>query len=411
MSEPLTAPTQPAAQVGSPSPPVRRLMSLDALRGFDMFWIVGGEEIVHALYKAFPFAPFKVLHTQMDHVPWQGVHFYDLIFPLFVFMVGISIVFSLSKTIEREGGGAALKRIFVRSLILYVCGLLVYEGLSKGIDHIRWMGVLQRIALAYFFTGLIFAFFRLRGMIVICAALLLGYWALTTFVPIRDFNLETGHLKALDLRPNDTETADRFHATTQRVSGRFDDGLNLTQHIDYQYLPGRKWDGAYDPEGILSTLPAIATCLLGVFVGFLLKNQTIPDQKKVNYLLIAGVAGLVVGFLWGLQFPVIKKIWTSSYVLVAGGFSCPLVAAFYQMIEIWQWRKWCIPFIWIGTNAITIYLAFHLIEFQKYADLTVGGPVHQALGNWGDLLRSLVVVGMSLAIVRFLYNRKIFLRF
>src|SRR5437879_3466406 len=139
MSETLNSPSAPPPQVASPTPPSRRLLSLDALRGFDMFWIVGGEEIVHALYKALPFGPLKVVDTQMDHVPWQGVHFYDLIFPLFVFMVGISIVFSLSKTIEREGRAAALKRIFIRSWIMYVCRLLVYEGLSKRIDHLRWM--------------------------------------------------------------------------------------------------------------------------------------------------------------------------------------------------------------------------------------------------------------------------------
>src|SRR5947207_2234070 len=185
MSETLSAPVQAPVEV---SPPPRRLMSLDALRGFDMFWIVGGEEVAHGMYHALPCAPLAVLDRQMDHKPWQGVAFYDLIFPLFVFIVGASIVFSVSRMVERVGKAAALKRIFMRSVIIYIFGLLVYGGISEGWDHVRWMGVLQRIALCYFFTSLIFCAFRLRGMIVTCVCLLVGYWALTSFVSIRDFN-------------------------------------------------------------------------------------------------------------------------------------------------------------------------------------------------------------------------------
>ena len=128
------------------------------------------------------------------------------------------------------------------------------------------------------------------------------------------------------------------------------------------------------------------------------------------YLLAAGIAGVVAGFLWGLQFPVIKKIWTSSYVLVAGGYACLFLAAFYQMIEIWQWRKWCIPFLWIGMNPITIYLACSLLPIEDLAGLVVGGPVKAALGPWGDFVLALTAVAMMFAFVRFLYQRKIFLR-
>jgi len=385
-------------------------MSLDALRGFDMFWITGGEELIHGLYKGWSNGLFGVVDGQMDHKAWAGVAFYDLIFPLFVFIVGASLVFSLSKTLEQGSKAAALKRIFVRSLVLYLFGLLVYGGLAKGIDEVRWMGVLQRIAITYFFTSVVFCTFRLKGMIVICASLLLGYWGLTALVPIRDFNLEKGHLKAIGLTPESPETRAQFLATTNFVRGKYDDGLNLPQQVDFLYLPGHKWDGAYDPEGILSTLPAIGTCLLGVFAGLLLRNRQVPDQKKVLYLAVAGLAGVCLGFLWGLQIPVIKKIWTSSYVLVAGGYSSLLLAAFYQIIEIWEWRRWCTPFLWIGMNPITIYLAFHLLEFRDYAERVVGGPVQQALGAWGPFVLSVVVAAMSLALVRFLYQRKIFLR-
>ena len=128
------------------------------------------------------------------------------------------------------------------------------------------------------------------------------------------------------------------------------------------------------------------------------------------FLLVAGAAGIGLGFLWGLQFPVIKKIWTSSYVLVAGGYACLFLAAFYQIVEIWGWRKWCVPFVWIGMNPITIYLTLNLVPFEDFAQRILGGPVRRALVPWGDLAISVLVVAMMLAFVRFLYKRQIFLR-
>jgi len=374
-----------------------------------MFWIVGGDEIIHGLYKGWPGA-FRLLDAQMDHTPWAGLTFYDLIFPLFVFIVGVSTVFSLTRTIEQHGRGAALKRILFRSVALYFFGLLVYGGVSKGWDHVRWMGVLQRIGIAYFFTASLFCFLRVRGLIAVCATLLIGYAILAATIPIRDFNLEKSHLSSLGLTPDSPETHKLYLATTNMVKGRFDDGLNLPQHIDYQYLPGRRWDGAYDPEGLLSTVGAVGTCLLGVFVGLFLRNSPLPDQKKVVWLFGAGVLAVAVGWLWGLQFPVIKKIWTSSYVLVAGGYSCIFLAVFYQLIDIWNWRKWCTPFIWIGMNPITIYLIFHLLETGGLVKRLVGGPIAGACGVWGDLLIASVTVALMFALMRFLYQRKLFLR-
>jgi len=425
-----------AAEASQPSivAPTRRLMSLDALRGFDMFWIVGGEEIVHALYKAWPHGPLRLLDAQMDHKAWNGVAFYDLIFPLFVFIVGASLVFSVTKMIERNGKAAALKRIFVRSLVLYLLGVFFYGGLAKGVEGVRWMGVLQRISLSYFFAGMIFCTFRLRGMIAICVSLLLGYWALMAFVPIRDIHLTPGNIARLARQSGDEPTAAYFeakdspnastikdspawagarrlfYATTNWVSGKYDEGANLANHIDFQYLPGRKWDVFFDPEGFLSTIPAVATCLLGVFAGLLLGNARVPDQRKVIILAGAGIACVGLGFLWGQQFPVIKKIWSSSYVLVAGGYACLFLAAFYLVVEIWGWRKWCVPFVWIGMNPITIYLVFNLAPFDEFAERLLGGPIKQALGSGGVLAVNVLVVAMMFAFVRFLYKRQIFLR-
>src|SRR5205807_638182 len=151
----------------------------------------------------------------------------------------------------------------------------------------------------------------------------------------------------------------------------------------------------------LSTIPAIATCLLGVFAGFLLKNQGVEDRRKVVYLIGGGIAAAALGWLWSLQFPVIKKIWTSSYVLVAGGYSAMLLGVFYQIVDVWQKRTWCQPFVWIGMNSITIYLASNIIGgFSKLALRLAGGDVktffdtHMAKG-FGDMVVS--IVGLLLA--------------
>ena len=182
-----------------------------------------------------------------------------------------------------------------------------------------------------------------------------------------------------------------FTGTTKTVTGVFDKGMNLANHLDYQYLPGRKYDVYWDPEGLLSTLPAIGTCLLGVFAGLLLRNRSIDDQRKVLWLLVGGAVSLAAGFLWGLQFPIVKKIWTSSFVLVAGGYSAILLGVFYQVVEIWNYRKWCQPFVWIGMNSITVYLANNIIGFRRLAARFVGGDVKDFLdtritSGLGDLV-------------------------
>ncbi|HEY5912960.1 MAG TPA: DUF5009 domain-containing protein, partial [Verrucomicrobiae bacterium] len=207
-----------------------------------------------------------------------------------------------------------------------------------------------------------------------------------------------------------------FSATTARVTGKYDPGLNLVNHLDFQYLPGRKYDQFFDPEGLLSTVPAVVTCLLGVFAGLLLRNQAVPDKTKVVSLLAAGAVSVTLGWVWGLEFPVIKKIWTSSYVLVAGGYSAILLGLFYLMVDVLQFRAWCQPFVWMGMNSITIYLTANIIGgFRPLARRFVGGDIrafleaHVAQG-FGDIMIS--VVGLLLAFwwVRFLYRRKVFLR-
>src|SRR5438874_7498117 len=350
---------------GVPPAVFPRLMSLDALRGFDMFWIIGAEELVHALNKMSDRGIVRTLAEQLTHEDWEGFRFYDLIFPLFVFIVGVSLVFSLSKSIATAGKATALGRIFRRSLLLFALAIIYSGGFSHDWPDIRLLGVLNRIALCYLFAGLIFCFFRLKGMLTICAALLIGYWALLSFVPFPDVRPVAGGAQTICRETGITNVAQLNLTGTNLISGVFVKGINLAHYVDQKYLPGMKWDGTWDPEGLLSTLPAIATCLLGVFAGLLLKNRSIKDRPKVHCLLFLGLAGVLLGHLWGFHFPVIKKIWTSSYVLVAGGYSAMLLGFFYLVVDVWKFQKWCQPFVWIGMNSITIYLANNIISFER----------------------------------------------
>ncbi len=409
----MCLPAAPAAA----KPPPARLVSLDALRGFDMFWILGADALVHALAKVFDVAPLRVLAGQLDHKAWAGFAFYDLIFPLFVFMAGVSVVFSLNRLIETHGRAAAVKRVLWRGGLLFALGLFYAGGFQTKWPDIRVLGVLQRIALAYTAAGLLFCFFRPRALAAIGASILVGYWALLTFVPIRDVQMERAAVPArLGVeKPTPAQARALFDSVTTYRTGGYDPGRNLSDHLDFQYLPGRKYDVYYDPEGLLSTFPAVVSCLLGVFAGLLVRRTDWDDLKKVRTLAIAGIAMVALGFLWGLQFPVVKKIWTSSFVLVAGGYSALLLAAFYYAIDVRGWRRWCVPFVWIGMNPITLYLISGIVGYRRLAARLAGGDVSAWLdatlgAGWGALAVAVVGLALMLLLARFLFQKQIFLR-
>ncbi len=369
-----TVPT-PATTAGA------RLLSLDALRGFDMIWIMGLEEVGAALAKASqaPWAQF--FGEQLDHVPWAGFHWLDLVFPMFVFIAGVSTVFSLTKAEREHGKAGALKKLAVRCLILFLLGVFYNGGIAKGIDGIRWLGVLQRISLAGFGGGLAFLLLKPNSRWLLCASLLAGYWALMTFVPVPGFG-----------------------------SGDFAEGHNLANWLDLHFLPGRRHDGTHDPEGLLSTLPAIATCLLGIGAGEWLRAEGRPPLQKAAGLLIAGLVLACAGWLWHLQFPVVKKLWTSSFVLVAGGYSACLLGLFYWMVDVRGWKRWPAPFVWVGMNPITLYLTHGLLAYTTIAKRLAGGPVAAGFGSWAEVWLASCVVGISVLIAWFLHQRRIFLR-
>ena len=373
-------------------PQTYRVVSVDALRGFNIFWILGADGVIWSLDQMLrdkgPVlgAIGSFLGTQMTHVEWEGFRFYDFIFPLFIFVSGVAIALSLPRLVEREGKAEAHVRVLRRALLLYGLGLIYYGGISHHWTDIRFLGVLQRISLCYLFASLLYLNFHLRGVVVALVALLVGYWALMTFVPVPGIG-----------------------------AGSLAPYANLANWIDTHYLPGQLWDITRDPEGLLSTLPAIGTSLLGVLAGRLLVDERLRAQQKSLVLIVGGVLLVATGYLWGLKFPVIKVIWTSSFVLVAGGYSLMLLGASHQIIDVWGFKRWATPFVWIGANAITLYFINGVSGFEPFAMRFVGGDFAALLDRVatpgaGSLAAYVLGLLFAIALAGFFYRHKIFLR-
>jgi predicted acyltransferase len=360
-----------------------RLLSIDALRGFDMFWIIGGEEIAVALARWADW-PFKdEVERQLQHAPWEGFRFYDLIFPLFLFVVGAVLPFSLAS--HRQKGESALRiygRILRRTVLLFALGLL-YNGLLKlDFENLRIAGVLQRIAICYGVAALIVVHVGWRGQAVAATTLLLGYWALLAFVP-----------------------------APGSAPGDYTKEGNLPGYVDRTFLPGKIYDEYYgygDNEGLLSTLPAVATALIGALAGQWLRADARAGRKVLG-LLLAGVTCLAVGYGWGLVFPIIKNLWTSSFVLLAGGWSLLLLALFYGIIDALGFRHWAFFFVVIGSNAIVIYILPKFVDFRFTADALFGGLI-QHMGSFAPVAVHLSVLAVEWLLLLFLFRKKLFLR-
>jgi predicted acyltransferase len=359
------------------------MTSVDALRGFDMFWIIGADELAYSLGRISDSPAARLLAEQLEHVAWEGFRFYDLIFPLFIFIMGVSSVFSLSRVVAGQGMRAAHVRLLRRAAILFALGVFYYGARSRGDgpEMFRYVGVLQRIAFCYFFGGLAYLHLRWRGLLALCVAILVGYWVLLAFVPVPGIG-----------------------------AGNFAEGKNWANVFDQWFLPGYTWDGDWDPEGLLSTPAAVVTAILGIFAGMILQNVSLPNSRRVGYLALAGVTGLVLGWMWGWHLPIIKKIWTSSYVLFAGGWSYLLLALFYLVIDVWKFDLWARPFVWIGMNSIAIYMLAELLNFRSLVRRVIHQPLVDAMSPCGDLVVSVMALSLAVGICYFLYRRKIFVR-
>ncbi len=392
-----------------------RILSVDALRGFDMFWIIGGEQVAEALEKISGGAVLSAFTEQLKHVEWAGFRFYDGIFPLFLFLIGVSIVLSMDRMISTAGRKGAVMRIVRRSVLLFVVGVFYYGGVTRAWPDVQLSGVLPRIALCYLIAASLYVMLPRKGVVIAAVVCLLGYWAMLTFVPFPDVNLAYGTTGKKGSQADAKTPTEMLAGVTKTVSGTFEEGRNLTHYVDYRWLPGKKRNLYYTNEGLLSTIPAVATTLFGIMAGWLLVSTRFTPKQKAAWLFGAGAVGIALGCLWGLQFPVIKRIWTSSFCLVASGFAAMMLGAFYLIVDVWRWQKWCVPFLWIGANALAAYLTVNLVDFPAIAARFVGGDVQEFLDahlaqGIGGLLIALVGLALPVLLVRSLYQRKIFIR-
>src|SRR4051812_34300738 len=361
----------------------QRLYSLDALRGFDMFWIMGAEEIVHSLAKATGSPFWSGFSNQLTHPAWNGFHFYDLIFPLFLFIAGVATPYSVGRELEKgKSRTQLLMRVIKRGLILVLLGIVVNNGLQiKPLSEVRFPSVLGRIGLAYMFANIIYLYTKERTQMIWFGALLIGYWLLLKFTSAPGF------------APGDLT-----------MEG------NFASYIDRSIIPGHLYLGIHDPEGLVSTIPAIGTGLLGIITGNFLKNSSLTQQKKALRLAIVGIIFLALAQLWNLDFPINKNLWTSSFVLNVGGYSLVLLSLFYYVIDVLGYQKWAFYFKVIGMNSILIYMSGHFINWEyttngffKWLGQLIGDP-------FNAVIMAICYVMIKWAFLYFLYKKKVFLR-
>lgn len=368
-----------------PKPEIKRLHSLDALRGFDMFWIMGGEGIFVGLASLTGWPVFKWWAEQLDHVPWHGFHFYDMIFPLFLFIAGISFPFSYAKRLAlNESRKKIYTHVISRGVILVLLGILYNNGVKFNFDELRYGSVLGRIGLAWMFAGIIFINTKLICRIVWFWGILIVYWLLLMLIPAPD-----GGNAAL-----------------------FSQEGNLASYIDRILMPGKLYLGNHDPEGLFSMIPAISTALLGMFTGEFVMSKYLGGKqlKKVLIMVAAAIVSMILGQIWNLFFPINKNLWTSSFVLFVGGLSLLFFSVFYLVIDVWKYKKWAFFFIVIGVNPITIYLANRIINFRSAGRFFFGGLAELLPETWTPLITAIGVTAAGWVFLYILYKKKIFLK-
>ncbi len=363
--------------------PRGRVVSIDVLRGFDMFWIIGGGTFFGSVFKLIDSPIARTLERQLHHAAWHGFHFEDLIFPLFLFIVGLSLPFALKKRIDRgDSRGDILCHVLKRTAILYFLGLVYYGFFDLNFGELRYVGVLQRIALCYFFASLIVLHSGMRGQAIWTVSLLVFYWLAITFIPVPGYG--AGFIAREPLEGN------------------------LVGFFDRMVLPGSLYMKVFDPEGLLSTIPAVSTTLLGVLSARLL-SASMTETRKVAVLSFAGIASLVLGLVWGMVFPINKYLWTSSFVLFAGGWSMLLLALFYWIVDVKGYQRWAFPFVIIGLNPITIYVASRFINFTEIGDIFVHGFARYS-GDFQPVIVAAAGIIVQLLFLYFLYRKKLFLK-
>ena len=374
--------------MGSKETPVARgrLLSLDTFRGFDMMFIMGFAALVKAICLLFPGGEGSWLFQQMTHCAWDGLRQHDTIFPTFLFIAGISFPFSYASQLARGATkGQVYAKIFRRALILVLLGL-VYNGLFElKFSTLRFPSVLARIGLAWMVAAILQINFKPRTRAVIAVVLLVGYWLLLKYIPAPD-----------------APGADSFSREG-----------NLVGYIDRMLMPNHLYQkGLFDPEGLLSLMPAVVTAMLGMFTGEFvrLSEDKVSGSRKTVYMLLAALVMLGIGLLWSLVFPINKALWSSTFVLVVGAYSLGLFAIFYYLIDVKGWKKGTKFFEVIGLNSIAIYMAQRILPFGSVNKFFLNGLAGLCPEPVGKVILAVGYFALCWLFLWFLYRKKIFLK-
>lgn len=357
----------------------QRLMCIDALRGFDMLWIIGGAEVLVSLCKASGIGFLSNMEVNFDH-SWGQFHFYDIIMPLFLFIVGAVMPISFRNRLNKGADKKTLyKHIFRRVVLLYILGLIA-SGHLLTFDTTKmhlWTDTLHAIAIGYLVSSILILETNRKVQLIVTGALLVLYWLVMAFIPIPGVG-----------------------------AGFFEPDRNLALYVDNAVLG--HWQEGAGWTYILSNMTFICSVMLGAFAGQLLMSEGKP-MKKAGMLALIGICCVIAGKLWGIWFPIIHHLWTSSLVLFAGGLSFLLLALFYLVIDVWGYRKWSFFFVVIGMNAIAVYVATHLFDFTKIGNVFVGGLL-KWLGDWAPFVEASAALAVIWLILYWMYRTKTFIK-
>ncbi|MBE0535149.1 MAG: hypothetical protein IH624_05715 [Phycisphaerae bacterium] len=364
-----------------PSPVTpNRIESIDVLRGFDMFWIIGGGAIFASLDKVYNNTITGTIKEQLNHVPWRGFQFEDLIMPLFMFIVGVVMPYSFDKRLGRgHSKNRILAHVLFRAVVLFILGM-VAQGRLLELDLSRlhiYCNTLQAIAAGYVIAAVALLAFRPAGQVVVCVVLMLVYWGLMALVPA------PGHA-AGDL----TQDGNLAIYIDRLILGRFQDQTHYT------------W--------ILSSMTFGSTVLMGVLAGRWLQSGRGGFVKAAG-LVAAGAICVCVGMAWDWIFPIIKHLWTSSFVMLSGGICLVLLGLFYLVVDVWGLRRWAFGFKVIGMNAIFVYMITHLWNFQNMGGVFVKG-LDKWLGPWDNFAHAAAGFAIVWLILLYMYRKKTFVK-
>jgi len=375
--------TQSGTETNTVDTKPQRLLSIDALRGFDMLLISGGGTFLVLLENKTGLAGVDWIADQLKHPTWNGFTFYDFIFPLFLFIAGVSMAFSLNKGIEMGLSKTELyKKAFWRMLILVILGIIDKNQPVTFFEpsQIRVASVLGGIGLAGFFASLLYLNFSRLHRIFWVAGILLLYYAALFLIPVPGYG--AGNLT---------------------MEG------NLVGWIDRNFLPGRLLQKIYDENGLITQLPALCLTVMGSIAGDILRSDR-KESKKLQILLLAGIAGIGIGLFWGLHFPINKHLWSSSFILLTSGMAFLILSLFYYVIDVLKFQSWTFFFQVIGMNSLTIYLAYHFIDFEHTSHALFAGLYAPVPEQFHDALEALGALVLVWSMMYFLYKKKIFIK-